>query len=494
MAAAAQAGDAPKPIRVAISYPPVSLNPRSTLDATGQRIGALLFRALTRIDGELRAQPDLASQWQISNDGKTWAFSIRDSLTDHEGQSIDAAAMARCLEEYRVGKPTSALKAGFPTWIRTQAMPETKQVVIHLSKPDPYLARNLSLLRYFRTGAAAPCSEPKASEGLITSGILKPASGRLTDLAPQNTLELSNVDPALKPVRFIFMRDGSAMALKLLKGEIDAIQNGLSLTKTRWIQRKHGERFKIFEREGVTVSYTAFNLKDPILKDVRVRRAIAAAIPRQEIVEHKMMGFGSLAGSFLSPLLPEAKVSTFQFDPVAAERLLDQAGYRRSANGTRFSLSYRTTPVREGYETALMIQAALKKIGITVLLDVVEPAVWTAGVRAGKFQMISSRWVGVSDGSIFFRTLHSAQPNNRVRYRDREMDRLLEQAMAEVDDTKRKELLGQVQDKMARDLPYVPLWYWSNAAIVRKPYAQGVDAQKLSLSGAYEPLLYMMSK
>src|SRR5262249_13542298 len=144
-------------------------------------------------------------------------------------------------------------------------------------------------------------------------------------------------------------------------------------------------------------------------------------------------------------------------------------------------------PVREGIETALIVQDSLKKIGVQITLDVVEPAVFYASVKKGKFQLYSGRWVGVPDGSIFLKTLRSGQTDNRVGYSDPEMDAWLDQASSEMYTVRRIELMKKVQIKMGQDLPYFPLWYWNNALILRKDLG-GIQASELSRSGSFEPL------
>jgi ABC-type transport system substrate-binding protein len=134
----------------------------------------------------------------------------------------------------------------------------------------------------------------------------------------------------------------------------------------------------------------------------------------------------------------------------------------------------------------------LKKIGIDLQLDVVEPAVFHFSVRKGAFQLFSSRWVGISDGSILYSTLRSGQPQNRVGYNNPKMDAILDQAVHEMDPKKRLPLIQESQELLAADLPYFPLWYWKNILILRKGMkrngTQEITPNDLSLSGALELL------
>ena len=480
---------AAQPLQVLLDSPPMTLNPRFTLDASGQKLNALLFRSLTAIDANLEPKSDLAESWHSVDSGKKWIFQIKPSLKDNAGNPITAQKLASCLEEYRQGKPFSPIKAGFPFWRATHAIREggADLLVIELDKPDPYLPRNVTLLRYFvKKGDTEPCREP-GDEPVIGSGRYHTESPFIS-LNPESELHLISATGTESSLDFHFIRDDNSRLIALLKGDGDVVApNGLSLTKTRWIQENHSSDFNVIERPGVNVSYLAFNLKDPILRRLEVRRAIALAIDREDIVKNKLFGIGTTASSMLSPILPESAPASFSYDPRRARELLDQAGFKPGKDGIRFRLKYKTTPVREGLETAIIFQAMLRKIGIELTLDVIEPAVFLASIRKGSFQIYSSRWIGVADGSILYRTLRTGQNNNRVGYENHEMDQWLDLAMSEMDLTRRAAILKKVQLKMAEELPYFPLWFWGNTVITKKGIG-GLSSSELSLSGSLIPL------
>jgi len=481
------------PLRILLDPPPTTLNPRASLDVTGQRINELLFRALIRLDADLTPQPDLAQSYEVLDSGKTWKFTIRQNQKDHEALLINPSKIRECLENYRLGTPASVFKNTLPHWIGTEATQDA--VILRLNAPDPNLVRNLSLLRYFRTPQSTqPCSEPSSDSSLIGSGIYR---AEKWDFSPDHPFQLIPVDlsSSQRKIELIFVDDDNTKALKLLRGEVDAIQVALSLTKTRWIEHHSDPQFKVLERPGVSTSYLAFNLKDPLLHRKEVRKAIALTIDREKIVRHKHLGFTEIAKSLLPPSVSEYLPSVFELNPSQAESLLDQAGFSRKKDRIRFQLHYKSTPVREGIETALMIKDMLSHIGIEVKIDVVEPAVFFSSIKKGNFQLYSSRWIGISDGSILFRSLHSRQNLNRIHYQDAEMDQILDSAVTELDSQRRKSLLHQAQTKIAQDLPYFPLWHWNVALILSSDLWQKnrdhFSAEKLSLSGSLEPLTHL---
>jgi ABC-type transport system substrate-binding protein len=288
-----------------------------------------------------------------------------------------------------------------------------------------------------------------------------------------------------EPLELRFVKDESTRVLIALKGEVDLLPNAVGLSKARWLQKKKADHYSVLEPEGIAVSYLALNLTHPILSKKQVRRALQMAIPRNEILKNKFFGFGRPASSFLSPKLPEAWHTEIPYDPEQAEELLDQAGFPRKNGKSRFRLHYKTTPSREGQETALMLRDAWHKIGVEIDLEVVEASIFFASVRKGSFELYSARWVGVSDGSIFHRTLHSQGSDNRVRFHHPQMDVLLDRAAVELIPETRKVLYQEVQKLMIEEAPYSPLWFWDQAIFLSKELI-APPLPDWSLAGSFE--------
>ncbi len=463
-------------LRLVIDQAPVTLNPRMALDASGQRIGALIFLGLTQISADFEATPGLAESWSANPRKTTWKFVIAAHQRDHDGRLISTQDVFRCLENYRSGTPRSLVGTNFLQWQSTRLV-TPRTIEIRLTESDPYFPKNASLLRFFRVeNQEAPCIEPAAGQKVIGSGPLRPSAW---EMFPHSHLSLKAVDTALhRDLDLRFVRDELTRLLLLLRGSIDGGLNSLSLSKTQWLKKAHPQRFQIIERAGVNVQYLAFNMRDPILKQKAVRTAISLAIDRKAYSKKKYFGGTTPVGSFLAPFLAEAEVIELPFDPRRAEALLDQAKLPRDPKtGIRFELRYKTTPLRDGFELAQYIRACLKPLGILVHIDSVEASLFFSSIRAGGFQLYSSRWVGVSDASILKRTLFSESRSNRVGYRSSEADRLLA-----------TEKYRQLQRLMAEDLPYAPLWTWKTDLILSNEWRDEFTSEDVSPSAALEPL------
>lgn len=473
-------------LNILLDSPPATINPRLALDAAGQRVDELLFTGLVQLDKNLTPSPALAESWRTEKQGTVWRFKMRPDAKDGAGVPISAEKMAACLDSYRTGKPTSPYVGSFPAWRSTEV--SGSEVVLHLSTPDPYILRNLTLLRYFRTsGSPTPCTEPKIGDQIIGSGIYRFAHPEYESLFPESELLLLPNTEGPHPLHLIFSIDENSKAVKMLRGEVDVAHYSLSTTKTFWFEKNHPELFKVLERDGVPVTYLAFNLKNPILAHKEVRQAIARALDRISYVHYKLFDLVSEGGSLLAPMLPESTEIHIPYDLAEAEKLLDKAGYPRGPDGVRFRILMKSTPARDGIETNQVFQSMLARVGIDIKVEVVEPAVFLASVRKRNFEMYVSRWIGLSDGSIFYRILHSKGPDNRASYKNPEVDELLDQAIREMDTEKRIDLIHRVQLIMADELPYFPLWHSKITILVHKNLT-GLESSDLSLSASLVPL------
>lgn len=472
---------------------PSSFNPRSTLDANGQRILSLVFSALIRIDLNLEPIPDQAQSWSTVSltDGKVkWVFRLKDSLVDHKLQKITARDWVECLDNYRVGKPTSALIGSFPQWIETREGPDGTVELITRGF-DPYLPRNLSALKFFRVpGESKACAEPsnRGDSELVTSGRYRFERWPKQLEDPLTLLPWGNEHaPNAPPLVFNWVVDDHARLLKILRGDVDASLTTLSLTKTEWLRKNHASHLNFVDRDSTRINYVAFNQRHPLLKDRRVRQALALAIPREAVARYKLLGYATLVSSLLAPELPEAVRLDYPYDLSKARALLAEAQV------PHLKLRYKTTPVREGIEFAQILQNEWKKIGVSLELDVVEPAVFLQAARKGEFEVYSSRWLGVADGSILYRTLRSGLPDNRVGYSNPEVDRWLDEASHEPKLERRQSLLGQVQRQMLTDLPYFPLWTY-RSTLITSPRLLPLTPNSISLSGSFETLVHLRWK
>jgi len=240
----------------------------------------------------------------------------------------------------------------------------------------------------------------------------------------------------------------------------------------------------VSESPGTTYQYLAFNFRNPHLRDLRVRRAIAFAIDRGAVVNSYLRGTAQVATGLLTPetWAYNGKVETYPYDPAEARRLLDSAGYREGPAGMRgLSFLYKTTP--EGGRLARVLQAMLRQVGIELRISSNEFATFYADLKRGNCDLASMRWIGVNDPNQYYRIFDSRMTppggDNRGSYSNPEMDRLVEAGRDTVKQAERREIYSRVQEIAASDLPYVSLWWVKTVAVLNRdlsgfePYPNG---------------------
>ena len=221
------------------------------------------------------------------------------------------------------------------------------------------------------------------------------------------------------------------------------------------------------------MAYLAFNLRDPILQDVRVRQALAYAMDRGPMLHYLFRDSGRLADSVLPPAhwAFNPDVAHYPHDLAKANALLDSAGYRRGQDGVRFHLTMKISTEETSGLIAAVLQQQLRSVGVSLDIRRFEFPTLYSDVLKGAFQLYSLRWVGYSnqDPDIFEDAFHSAsfppKRANRGRYSNPTIDRLVEEGRRKVDPRRRKQIYGEVQSILAHDLPYINLWYMDNVMV-----------------------------
>lgn len=449
-----------KTVVVLIESSPANLDPRVGIDAQSERIDTLLFDGLVARRSDFQFEPALAARWEQPNP-LTWVFHLRPNVRFSDGRPLTARDVAWTIESMKKGVVISAKTNSYASVDSVEAVnPAT--VVFHLNRPDNFLLTNLSTIAI---GIVPYGSGPDFWRHPVGTGPFKMVSQQLDQdvVLARNPLAWGT-RPKIERVRFAVVPDAITEALELEKGSGDVAINSLPMDTLPVLARRVNLELK--ETDGTEIQYLAFNLRDPILRHVRVRQAIACAINRGLIIRTLLRGYARPAES----LLPATHwawtgdVAHYDFDPARANRLLDEAGYPRKADGVRFHLTMKTSTVEDTRLLAAVLQQQLAGVGIALDLRSFEFATFYSDVTRGAFQMYSLRWIGGNEQPQIFNYVFETQnfsPKgaNRGHYSNAEVDRLLEEAQAIDDQAKRRADYVRVQQILARDLPVINLWY-----------------------------------
>jgi len=472
----------PNTLVMIIEASPTNLDPRVGIDAWSECIDGLMFDDLLSRADDFSVAPGLAERWEIP-DPLTYVFHLHRGIKFQDGRPLTARDVKWSFDSLLEGKILSTKAANYRFVDRIEA-PDDFTVVFHLKEPDSPLLWNLSDKAM---GIVPYGSLDEMTRHPVGSGPFKFVSAE-----PDREVILERNDDywgekaRLARVRFAVVPDETTRALELRKGSGDVAIN--SLTPDTVLALSREPTLAVERGPGTRLAYLAFNLRDPILKDARVRQAIAYALDRQTMIDYLWRGQAELARSVLptQSWAYDGNVPAYEHDPQKANRLLDAAGYR-AVNGVRFHIIMKTSLDANTRMMVAVMQQQLRQAGIVLDIRSFESATFFSDVIHGAFQMYGLRWMGGNeDPDIFEYVFHSAKfpPNgaNRGFYTNPRVDELIDKARREVDPAVRKPLYAEVQRILAEDMPYVNLWYLDNVMV----HTRRVRQLKLNPAGDYD--------
>ncbi len=454
----------PNTVVFLIESSPTSLDPRVGTDFASEHIDELLFDGLVRIDDQLHFEPALAERWE-QPDAKTWIFHLRAGAHFSDGRALTARDVVWTFHSMGIGGTAATVispKAASYATVATVEARGAETVVFHLRQPDNFLLTNLSSRAI---GIVPEGSGKEFWRKPVGTGAFRMVSQRIDQDVVIERNPLSWRSPArIVRVRFAVVPDAITQSLELEKGSADVEVNSLPMDALPELATR--PNLEVEDVAGTEIQYLAFNTRDPILQDARVRRAIAYAIDRDLIIRTLYRGHARPAASLLPPTqwAWTDDVAQYAYDPGRAAQLLDAAGYRAGKDGVRLHLTMKISTDERARLLGAVLQQQLARAGIALELRSYEFATFYADVVRGAFQMYSLYWIGGNEQpDIFSYVFSSARipPHgaNRSRYVNPKLDALLEDADQSQDMERRRRDYVEAQQILARDLPALNLWY-----------------------------------
>ena len=459
----------PNTLVMIIESSPTNLDPRVGIDAQSERVDQLIFDDLLEHDEHLNVAPALADRWEIP-DPLTYVFHIHHDVKFHDGRPLTSRDVKWTFDSLLQGKIRST-KAAVYRFVDHIDAPDSDTVVFHLKEPSSTFLWNLS---GGSIGIVPYSSGDEMTRHPIGSGPFSFVSAETDkEVILQRNDAYWGEKPHLARVRFAVVPDATTQALELRKGSADLTINS-PMPPDTVLTLERNPALTVQRGAGTRLAYLAFNLRDPILKDVKVRQAIAYAMDRRPMIQYLWRGQAQPARSVLPPQswAYNDDVPRYDYDPVKARQLLDAAGYP-VVNGVRFHVAMKTSTDENTRLMVAVLQQQLRDVGIALDIRSFEFATFFSDVTHGAFQLYGLRWIGGNeDPDIFEYAFHSAKfpPNgaNRSFYSNSRLDELIDHARREINQTIRKQDYAEVQRILATDLPYINLWYLDNLVVHTK--------------------------
>ncbi len=457
-----------------------------SVDAASERVRTLIFNSLVRKDEKFDYVGDLASDIKLSEDNLTFTFTLRDGVKFHDGRLFTSADAKYTLD--LVFSSNFAKSASFfegsgenrKSYVRSVEAPDPATLVITTVKPWTGLLSNLVPVAII----------PKDSyESQKTHPL---GTGFYRFLSYDNSQQVVDLEafpehwegPAnIKSVRVRVISDTNALQAELKSGRVSIAPLPTSLSPDAIKQMSEDPNLQVLQFNGSNVNLLTFNTAQPPLDNVKVRQAIGYGIDREGLIRDLLLGQAKIAHS----IMPEESWAyhpgqTYSYDPARAKQLLDEAGFKdpdgdgpqlRFAKPVVFKISGSSVAARQ---YAGVIQNHLKDIGIPVSIETAELNTLFEQLKQGQFQIFYGQWVGGNQDPIFFRDLFASSEiptqerpsRNRSRYRNPQLDALLNEAINTFEREKARALYLQIQDIVSGEVPVFPLWYQANIVIAKK--------------------------
>ncbi|MFL9947592.1 ABC transporter substrate-binding protein [Paraburkholderia agricolaris] len=455
----------------AVPQEPPSLLSLLDTNTVIRNISAKITEGLLRYDAQFTPQPLLAIAWSTSADGLQYTFKLRPGVKWHDGESFTSADVRySILTQKRLG-PRGRITLANVERVDT---PDPLTAVVVLGKPTPYLIKALSsaelpIVPLHRYGDGDPLTSPNLNAPIGTGPFIfdKWVRGSYVSLR-RNPNYWRPGKPLLDRVIYRIVPDQASISAALETGEVDAA-TGVGLADlgrlAKLPQLKIDDTYDAYLNNA---AFLEFNVENPVLAKPEVRKAIAHAIDRNFIKDNVFYKRSSVVDSPVPAVLANYyDDSTFHypFDASAANRLLDEAGYPKQADGQRFALKINYITGADFRRTAEYLRSALSRIGVkATILDGDLPAYLRRAYTARDFDLNLNGLGRLYDPTVGVQRIywsdgvkHPLIWINASHYQNPQVDELFRQAAIETDDTRRAAAFRQIQQIVGRDLPVLPL-------------------------------------
>ena len=485
---------AAKELKVGLGNEPSAIDPHYHNLGPNSAVASSIFDALINQDEKQRLMPGLATSWKPLDD-TTWEFKLRKGVKYHDGSDFNADDVLASFERVP-NVPNSP--SSFATFTKGKTFTKVDDFTIHVktAAPHPLTPNDLSQIWIVSDKVAATASTADFNSGKAAIGT---GPFKFVEWVPNDRLILERNDaywgdkPEWTKVSIQPIKSGPARVAALLAGDVDFID----AVPTTDIPRLKGDgNLSLSQGPSNRVIYLHLDhdrddspfvkakdggpIKNP-LKDLRVRKAISKAINRDAIVERVMEGVAVPAGQ----LLPEGffgvspNLNPEPYDPKGAQALLAEAGV---PDGFKLTIHGPNDRYINDAKIAEAIAQMLTRIGIETSVETLPKAVYFKRASRGgpngspEFSFVLVGWgAGTGEASSPLKALtHTYDKSkglgttNRGRYSSAALDTIIEQALATVDDDKRKGLLQKATEMAIGDLAVIPLHYQVNTWAARK--------------------------
>lgn len=482
------AGTGKSTIVVGLQAEPVTLDPHQVTDYnTGRAVDPMFERLVRFKDESTELEPGLAEKWDISDDGLTYRFSLRQGVTFHDGTPFDADAVVfsilRQIDPNHPYHDTGEFAYAEFTFGKVQSVKALDPQTVEIVLKEPY-APFLSNVAIHAASIVSPAAVQKYGRDFSKNPV---GTGpfRFVEWKPGVEVILERNpnwwggQPQVERLIFRPIIEDRARLTEFEAGSIDFIVN---IPPDDLPRLKQSPDVTVLEQPGMHVWYVVFNCRREPFDKKEVRQAVNYAINKEAIVKELLKGTGVLAKGPLPPVVwgYTDDVMEYRYDPAKAKELLAQAGYPNGFKVT-FWVPESGSGMQQPKAMGAAIQADLRAVGIEAEIQTFEWGTYLDKVLGNPDElpeMFEMSWIGDNgdpDNFLFILLSGDAWPPNGFNmgyYKNEQVDELLLQAQRLNDRTKREQLYQQALKLLVEDAP----WAWidhETQIVAMKKFIQG---------------------
>lgn len=448
---------------------PASFIPLTTTAGTNAELGPKVVEGLLTYDSDLNPLPLLATEWQISDDGLRYTFTLREGVKWHDGEDFTSEDVAFSVLTLKEVHPRG--RAIFSNVSEVQT-PDAHTAIIVLSQPAPHLLTALA-------GAESPIIPKHLYEGTdilasrynsapVGTGpfVFKEWVKGSHIVLERNPSYWDQPKPYLDQIIVRFIPDAVARAAAIESGSADLAGQAIPLSDVKRFSELPNVRVDTINWPYISVHQQMFfNLDTPALQDKRVREAIAHAINVEALNKVVWFGYGTPSAAAIgqaSTKYHNADIKFRDFDIKKAQALLDEAGLTPGADGKRLKLRLIYNPFQER-RAADFVRQSLGRIGIDAEIQNYDFATYVGKAYTDRdWDLTLEALANIFDPTVGVQRVYWSKNfqvglpfSNAAHYVNPEVDRLLEAAAVEVDEDKRREQFLKMQEIIDEDLPAI---------------------------------------
>ncbi|WP_113675000.1 peptide ABC transporter substrate-binding protein [Vallitalea guaymasensis] len=450
---------------------PSTLNPLLNTDRTVDQVLKLVFDSLFELDDKEKPVPNLVDSYQLSDSGTTITITLKKNVLFHDGEELHSDDVIYTIETLKAAPEDSIYKNNVKNYKRASAVDQYTFKI--------YFDQPFAFSLYTMNFPIIPKHHYKSNEDNSMRPIGTGAYA-FADFTTMKELNLTanenwyNGEVYVEKIKGIITRDKNNDSDAFNQSIVDIINP----TKFDWQDYAETEGVSLTEYPTYYYTFLGFNFNNTLLNDKNIRKSIAYAIDRKDIIKNEFLDHAYITEYPIHPKswLNESESITYEKDTDKSKELIAAAGYA-DANGEEQKPSLRLlvnseNPLR--LRIANKIKESLENVGFIINIDLVDNVTYNQKIVNKDFDLLLGEWKlsVVPDFTFAFHSSQIENGSNFISYNNPDMDRVLETIFGSINDTDILSSTNEFKNLFADELPYFSLFF-RTSAIISKDRVKG---------------------